>query len=103
MKNRTGYILLIAAGLFSMSVLSAAPVSFKATFVVVEDHAFDISKIEPVHPVILHNYDMGTVETGGIGFARSYTTLEYVNGKVINKALPLCRKLWLMNCQIALK
>lgn len=106
MKSKTGYILLIAAGLFSISVMSAARSDRTPTEVAKESQAFDLSKIEPFEPASalqIHNFDMGYIEYGGIGFERSYTPVEFAEGKVNNKALPLCRKLWLINCQIALK
>ena len=58
----------------------------------------DVSKIEAsITPGV------ATYETYDIAFRRNYIRVSYSSPKVQNKALPLCKNIWLLNCQIALK
>lgn len=102
------HILLVGALCLSVSVMLATEKSFE-TKVVNDYHVGDLSKIEftaapSLQLVYNHNFDfVGTIEHLDYSFKRECTRVEYVAGKVQNKALPLSRKLWLLNCQIALK
>lgn len=96
------HILCLSVLLLSISVAFGSSTHYivKADFV--KKYEYNIAPTNDPSVIVFHFEAIVPAPTA-LDSRREYVQVKYEDLKPNNKALPLGRKLWLINCQIALK
>lgn len=96
------HILCLSVLLLSISVAFGSSTHYKGSNAYVKEYKYSIAPTNDLSGSVFH-FDAIAYEPVALDSIRDYVQVKYEDLKPNNKALPLGRKLWLINCQIALK